>query len=80
MFFCADDPKAATVTAELVEAAGFVPVSVGGLADAAILEAPRRDGAVYGEEYRPDDARLIAAAVRSDPSEAARLARDLRVH
>ena len=79
MFFCGDDSAAKAAAAELIAAAGFVPVDVGGLADAAILEAPRRDGAVYGEEYRPDDARRIAVALREDPAAAAALALELRV-
>jgi copper transport outer membrane protein MctB len=41
------------------------PVDVGGLADAAVMEAPRRPGAVYGEEYRPADARAVVEAVRA---------------
>jgi hypothetical protein len=43
------------------------------------MEAPRRDGAVYGEEYSGEDGRRIADAVRRDPDEAARLAVTLRV-
>jgi hypothetical protein len=29
------------------------------------MEAPRRPGAVYGEEYRPADGRAVAEAVRA---------------
>jgi hypothetical protein len=29
------------------------------------MEAPRRDGAVYGEEYRPADAKAVVEAVRA---------------
>jgi hypothetical protein len=29
-----------------------------------VMEAPRRPGAVYGEEYRSADARAVVAAVR----------------
>ena len=29
------------------------------------MEAPRRAGAVYGEEYRPADADAVVAAVRA---------------
>ena len=29
------------------------------------MEAPRRDGAVYGEEYRPAEAQAVVAAVRA---------------
>jgi hypothetical protein len=52
---------------------------VGGWAEVPIMEAPRRDGAVYGEEYSGEDGRRIAAALRDDPDEAARLALELRV-
>jgi hypothetical protein len=31
-------------------------VDAGGLADAAVMEAPRREGAVYGEEFSKPDA------------------------
>lgn len=68
-------PPKATV-AGLIADSGFAPVDLGGWADAAIIEAPRRPGSVYGEEYRPEAARAIADAVRWDPAEAARLARE----
>jgi hypothetical protein len=29
------------------------------------MEAPRRDGAVYGEEYRPAEAAAVVQAVRN---------------
>jgi predicted dinucleotide-binding enzyme len=60
MFFVSDREAVSTVE-QLIEAVGFVPVTLGGPEDAELLEAPRRDGSVYGEEYRPDDARRIAA-------------------
>jgi hypothetical protein len=43
------------------------------------MEAPRRDGAVYGEAYRPDDARSIAEAAAADVDRAAALATELRL-
>jgi hypothetical protein len=42
-----------------------VPVDVGGTADAAPMEAPRRDGALYGEEYREAEARAAVEALRA---------------
>jgi 8-hydroxy-5-deazaflavin:NADPH oxidoreductase len=60
MFFVAEEEALSTVE-QLIEATGFVPVSLGGPENAELLEGPRRDGSVYGEEYRPDDARRIAA-------------------
>ena len=77
MFFVAED-AAAEVTETFVGDVGLVPVRLGGLADSALLEAPRRPGAVYGEEYAPDDARRVAAAVRAgDTRRAEGLAREL---
>jgi hypothetical protein len=40
-------------------------VDVGGLADAAVLEAPRRDGAVYGEELTEAEAREFLENART---------------
>jgi 8-hydroxy-5-deazaflavin:NADPH oxidoreductase len=64
-WLCGDDDEAKAVVAQLIRDAGFEPVDVGGLADAAVMEAPRRPGAVYGEEYRPADARAVVEAVRA---------------
>ena len=65
LFLSGDDAEAKEVVARLIRDAGFEPADVGGLADAAVMEAPRRDGAVYGEEYRPADARAVVEAVRA---------------
>jgi hypothetical protein len=43
---------------------GYAPVDVGGTATCAVMEAPRRPGAVYGEEYRAADAQAVVEAVR----------------
>jgi 8-hydroxy-5-deazaflavin:NADPH oxidoreductase len=64
LFLCGDDADAKGVVSGLIEDAGFVPADVGGTADAAVMEAPRRDDAVYGEEYRPADAEAVVDAVR----------------
>ena len=32
---------------------------------AGVMEAPRREGAVYGEEYREPEARAVVEAVRA---------------
>jgi predicted dinucleotide-binding enzyme len=68
LFMAGDDSEAKRVAAGLVEDAGFLPVDVGGLDDAAVMEAPRRPGAVYGEEYREADARSAADAWRTTRS------------
>ncbi len=51
-WLCGDDDGAKQVVAGLIEDMGYVPVDIGGTADAAVMEAPRRPGSVYGEEYR----------------------------
>ena len=76
LFYAGEDAAAKATVAGLIADSGFAPVDLGGWADAAIIEAPRRPGSVYGEEYRPEAARAIADAVRWDPAEAARLARE----
>jgi 8-hydroxy-5-deazaflavin:NADPH oxidoreductase len=65
MFYCGDDGDAKAVVAGLIEDAGFVPIDVGGTADAAPMEAPRREGAMYGEEYREPEAREAVEALRA---------------
>jgi 8-hydroxy-5-deazaflavin:NADPH oxidoreductase len=62
---CGDDDGARQVVAGLIADAGYVAVDVGSNADAAVMEAPRRDGAVYGEEYRLPDAEKVVEAVRA---------------
>jgi hypothetical protein len=42
-----------------------VPVDLGGTVGCAVMEAPRREGAVYGEEYRLSDAQAVVEAVRA---------------
>jgi predicted dinucleotide-binding enzyme len=51
-WLCGDDEQAKEVVAALIRDAGFEPVDLRGTADCAVMEAPRRAGAVYGEEYR----------------------------
>jgi predicted dinucleotide-binding enzyme len=62
---CGDDDEAKQVVMRVVADAGYVPVDVGSNADAAVIEAPRRPGAVYGEEYRLPDAEKVVDAVRA---------------
>lgn len=64
-WLCGDDPAAKEVVAGLIQDAGFVPVDLGGTAGCAVMEAPRRPGAVYGEEYRLADATAVVEAVQS---------------
>jgi predicted dinucleotide-binding enzyme len=64
-WICGDDEEAKAVVADLVRDAGYEPVDLGGTATCAVMEAPRRPGAVYGEEYRLEDAQRVVAAVRA---------------
>jgi hypothetical protein len=56
IFYSGDDTEANTTAGGLIEDAGFVPVRIGGLADSAPMEMPRRAGAVVGEEFHLADA------------------------
>jgi 8-hydroxy-5-deazaflavin:NADPH oxidoreductase len=60
---CGDDPEAKQVVSKLVEEMGYVPVDFGGTEGCEVMEPPRRDGAVYGEEYRAADAQAVVDAV-----------------
>src|SRR5262249_12689905 len=64
-WICGDDAKAKAVLGKLVEDAGYVPVDLGGIDECSIMEAPRRAGAVYGEEHRAPDAAAVVDAVRA---------------
>jgi hypothetical protein len=64
-WLCGDDAEAKAVVAGLIRDAGFEPVDLGGTATCAVMEAPRRPGAVYGEEYRLPDAQAVVEAVRA---------------
>jgi predicted dinucleotide-binding enzyme len=56
MFFCGDDDEAKDTVKKLIRDIGFAQVDAGGTADAAVMEAPRREGAVYGEEFSKKEA------------------------
>ena len=56
MFLCGDDDEAKEKVKKLIREIGFAPVDVGGTAEAAVMEAPRREGAVYGEEFSKPEA------------------------
>jgi predicted dinucleotide-binding enzyme len=59
-----DDAAAKAVVAEFVAACGYEPIDLAGIDNCGIMEAPRRPGAVYGEEYRKADAAAVVAALR----------------
>jgi 8-hydroxy-5-deazaflavin:NADPH oxidoreductase len=64
LFICGDYPAAKDVVAKLIDDAGFAAVDLGSTAHAAVMEAPRRPGSVYGEEYRLSEAQAVAHALR----------------
>ncbi|HEY3139664.1 MAG TPA: NAD(P)-binding domain-containing protein [Acidimicrobiales bacterium] len=64
-WICGDDIDAKDVVATLVADAGYFPVDIGNTTAAAVMEPPRRSGAVYGEEYRVLDAATVVDAVRA---------------
>jgi predicted dinucleotide-binding enzyme len=64
MFLSGDDEEAKRLVGGLIDEIGFAPIDIGGL-DETVADAPRRDGAVYGEEYRPPEAAQVVAALRA---------------
>jgi 8-hydroxy-5-deazaflavin:NADPH oxidoreductase len=62
---CGDDPEAKEVVMGLIADAGYAPVDLGGTAGCEVMEMPRREGAVYGEEYRVPEAERVVEAVRA---------------
>jgi len=64
-WLCGDDEEAKRVVAGLISDAGYQPVDLGGVEGCAVMEAPRRAGAVYGEEYRLADAEAVVEAVHA---------------
>jgi predicted dinucleotide-binding enzyme len=74
LFYACQDETAKAVCEQLVADVGFEPVFLGGWDVVSLMEAPRRSGAVYGEAYRPDDARYIAAQAGHNMTEASALA------
>ena len=59
-----DDPDAKGLVAGLIEDMGYVPVDFGGIETCHVMEAPRRPGSVYGEEYRAAEAEAVLDALR----------------
>jgi predicted dinucleotide-binding enzyme len=64
-WICGDDADAKGVVSDLISAMGYQPVDLGGTADCEVMEAPRRPGSVYGEEYRLPDALVVVEAVKA---------------
>ncbi len=64
-WLCGDDEDAKAIVSGLIADAGYVTVDLGGTGSCAVMEAPRRAGAVYGEEYRLAEAREVVEAVEA---------------
>ena len=62
-WFCGDDGEAKRLVATLITDMGYLPVDLGGTQTCHVMEAPRRPGAVYGEEYRAAEAHAVVDAV-----------------
>jgi predicted dinucleotide-binding enzyme len=62
---CGDDQEAKGIVVGLIADAGYAPVDLGGNANAAVMEAPQRPGAVYGYEYRLPEAEKVAEAIKA---------------
>jgi predicted dinucleotide-binding enzyme len=58
MFYAGDDEEANNAVAGLIDDSGFEPVYVGSLeGDVVWMEPPRREGALYGEDFHLQEAR-----------------------
>jgi predicted dinucleotide-binding enzyme len=64
-WLCGDDAAAKDVVAGLIDDAGYAAVDLGGTEGCEVMEAPRRPGAVYGEEWRLPEALEVVEAVRA---------------
>jgi predicted dinucleotide-binding enzyme len=66
LFYAADDDSAAAAIERLINAAGFDPLKLGGVADAGRIEVPDGDlhqnGGLNGDVLELDQARAVAAA------------------
>ena len=62
---CGEDVAAKQIVMGLIADAGYAPIDLGRNEDAAVMEMPRRPGAVYGEEYRLRDAEEVVRAVQA---------------
>jgi 8-hydroxy-5-deazaflavin:NADPH oxidoreductase len=59
LFYATDDDAAEAAAQRLIRAAGFEPLKVGGLSDAARIEGP--DGELQGQIFDLDEARAVVA-------------------
>ncbi len=64
-WLCGEDEGAKATVSRLIGDAGYVAVDLGGSDGCAVMEAPRRHGAVYGEEYRLPEAQAVLEAVEA---------------
>jgi 8-hydroxy-5-deazaflavin:NADPH oxidoreductase len=67
-WICGDDAEAKAAVAGLLDDMGYAPVDLGGVDGCEVMEAPRRPGAVYGEEWRlPEAWGVVDAVARGEP-------------
>jgi 8-hydroxy-5-deazaflavin:NADPH oxidoreductase len=64
-WICGDDQGAKAAVVDLIAEIGYEPIDTGSLDNCAVMEAPRRPGAVYGEEYRKHDALQVVRCVEA---------------
>lgn len=64
MPYAGKDSDAKRIVATLINDSGFEPFDVGGWAEAHWIEAPRRPGSFYGEEWHLDTARAFLAELK----------------
>jgi 8-hydroxy-5-deazaflavin:NADPH oxidoreductase len=65
MFYAGEYSEAKQVVAHLIEDCGFTSVDMGGWDTVRFMEAPRRPGAVYGEEYHLPEALAFVKSVQT---------------
>lgn len=66
MFISGADAEANQIVGGLVQAVDFEPADLGGWKTALLMDAPGRNGAVYGEAHTPSNARKIADLAARD--------------
>jgi hypothetical protein len=65
MFYAGEDALAKRTVAQLIDDSGFTPVDMGDWKTVHYMEAPRRPGAVYAEEYHLAEARAFVEGITS---------------
>lgn len=66
LFYAGENAAAKATVAALIDGSGFTPVDMGGWSTVRYMEAPRRAGAVYGEEYHLPEAQAFVAGIAAE--------------